>query len=113
MTPTTWSIADDKTPLAANDVLTIYCEGLGMAKGDNNLTPVSGVAYAAALYASDAVTVTIGGRTIAPFYAGMTPYLVGLAQVNVQLPAGLPSGLQTLVLSTKSGASNTAMILVQ
>ena len=47
-------------------------------------------------------------------FAGLTPSLVGLYQVNVQVPAGAPSGSAvSLAIAVNSIASNTVTIAVQ
>lgn len=51
------------------------------------------------------IQVTMGGRPAAVLYAGMT--CAGLFQVNVQVPGGIPSGDQPIVL-TMSGISTPA-----
>ena len=39
------------------------------------------------------MTVTIGGQTVKPQYAGGAPGLVaGLMQINVQIPSGIQTG---------------------
>ena len=37
-------------------------------------------------------TVTIGGVEVEVLFAGLAPDFVGLGQINIQLPAGLPQG---------------------
>lgn len=113
-----YPIADDKTPITAGDYLIIWSVGLGMATGPNAAVPISGtnydpVAINGVLTPNDAVTVTIAGRSVAAYSAALSPQYPSIAQVAVQVPSGLPTGLQPLTISTKSGSSNTAMILIQ
>jgi hypothetical protein len=56
------------------------------------------------------VAVTIGGRSARVGYAGLAPGSAGLYQINAQLPAGLPSGAASLVISV-GGVSSNAVTL--
>ena len=55
-------------------------------------------------------TVTIGGVNAPVGFSGLAPGIVGLYQVNVTLPASVPSGNQPIVLSI-GGQSTAAAIL--
>jgi uncharacterized protein (TIGR03437 family) len=63
--------------------------------------------------------VTIGGvSTPAPTFSGLSPGYVQLYQVNVQVPANAPTGIQPLVLTMTDSAgvsvsSQTVTIAVQ
>jgi len=46
-------------------------------------------------------------------FAGMTPGLVGLYQLNFQIPADAPDGTITVVLSQGTFASNATTLPVQ
>ena len=46
-------------------------------------------------------------------FAGLTPSLVGLYQINLQVPAGLPSGNFELVVSQTGVVSNTTVLPVK
>jgi len=55
------------------------------------------------------VSVTIGGRTLTPIYAGAAPFEVaGMMQVNVQLPADLTPGNAVPVTITVGSATSSA-----
>ena len=58
------------------------------------------------------VTATIGGQKATVLFAGMTPQLVGLGQVNLTVPAGLTAGSYPLVISVGSSASKTVTLSV-
>jgi uncharacterized protein (TIGR03437 family) len=48
------------------------------------------------------VGVTIGGVALGAtdiLYAGVTPSYIGLYQVNLRVPAGVPSGRQPIVIT--------------
>jgi uncharacterized protein (TIGR03437 family) len=83
-------------PARAGDALTVYAIGLGPT------SPVveSGVASPGdpLAYASPVPSVTFGGglsgaaSTVTPLFAGLTPGLVGLFQINVVVPDDAPKG---------------------
>jgi uncharacterized protein (TIGR03437 family) len=77
-------------PLNAGDYVELFLTGTGQTNPpsvDGQLTP-----DAKELVAAN-VTVTIGGRTFTPVYAGGAPGIVaGLTQVDVQIPSGLTAG---------------------
>jgi uncharacterized protein (TIGR03437 family) len=110
-------------PAHAGDYLTIYCNGLGRVVGPNGEPgPADGVAVPTSpLYQTTAkITATIGGASTPVLFAGMTPTLAALYQVNVEVPAGTPTGSQVpLVINAADsatstmGQSNTVMITVQ
>jgi uncharacterized protein (TIGR03437 family) len=54
--------------------------------------------------------VTIAGLPATVTYSGLAPGLVGLYQVTVQAPAGLPTGNQPVQITTGGVVSNTAML---
>jgi uncharacterized protein (TIGR03437 family) len=101
-------------PVAAGQYIAIFANGLGPVVN----TPADGAAApSAAPFATTLMTptVTIGGIP-APViqYSGLAPGLVGLYQVNVQVPAGVTSGSAVpLVISIGGSISNTVTIAVQ
>jgi uncharacterized protein (TIGR03437 family) len=99
-------LADANSPATAGDVLVMYTVGLGavtprVKAGDPSPNPPAN--------AAGVVSVTIGGREAKVSFAGLTPGGVGLYQVNVEVPAGVPPGGQvpvTLTVGGKSGPGN-------
>ena len=59
------------------------------------------------------MTATIGGQPAQVQFAGLAPSYVGLYQVNVQIPSGLPPGTATLVLSAGGVPSNTVTLVLK
>jgi uncharacterized protein (TIGR03437 family) len=57
--------------------------------------------------------VFIGATPVKPVYSGLSPGSVGLYQVNVQVPAGLGPGPQSLLMSVDLAHSNQVGIAVQ
>jgi uncharacterized protein (TIGR03437 family) len=94
-------LANASNPATAGDVLVIYCTGLG------NVSPA---VTAGTAVPSDALrntvgqtTLTIGGVNAAVAFAGLTPGLTGLYQVNVTVPAGVTAGNQVPVVLAVDG----------
>jgi len=90
------------TPVQAGDYLEIYGTGLGPTHPDGtlqktNLTP----------------TVFIGSVPVTPIFSGLTPGLLGLYQVDIQVPVGLAPGVQEVLLSTGTSHSNAVPITVK
>jgi trimeric autotransporter adhesin len=96
-------------PAQAGDLLVIYCAGLGVTNppvGDGVASPSSPPAQTQA-----PVTVSIGGQNANVAFAGLTPTLVGLYQVNVTMPAGVTPGSAVPVLLTVAGQTGPAAII--
>jgi uncharacterized protein (TIGR03437 family) len=107
-----WVIAGNGNSVKAGDVLEIYCTGLGdvtprvIAGSPAPPSPLSQVI--------DPVTLTIGGVKVPVFFAGPTPGLTGLYQVNATIPPGLASSPQApLVLSQGGRVSATITVPLQ
>ena len=90
------------TPVHAGDYIEIYCTGLGPTRTSNglSLTTVTPAVY-------------LGAAAVTPSYSGLAPGFVGLYQVDVQIPAGLPSGTLPLVITSGNTYSNEVKIAVQ
>jgi len=90
-------------PLNAGDYVELYLTGTGQTSPpsvDGQVTP-----NAKELVVAN-VTVTIGGKTVTPSYAGGAPGSVaGLTQVNVQIPSGLAAG--AVPVSVQVGSVST------
>jgi uncharacterized protein (TIGR03437 family) len=87
------------TPVTTGDFISIYCTGLGATRSSDGRTVVTPAVY-------------FGATAASPSYSGLSSF-VGLYQVNVQLPAGLPSGTLPLVIATGRTYSNEVNIAVQ
>jgi uncharacterized protein (TIGR03437 family) len=58
----------------------------------------------------DTPTLTLNGAPVTNIlFAGLAPTLVGLYQVNFQVPANAPNGDLPLVLTQTSGSSSTIL----
>ncbi len=99
-------------PANRGEALSIFCTGLGRL----NNAPATGVASPSSPLATtvDPVSVTIGGVAANVVFSGLTPGLVGLYQINVQIPSNAPTGDAVQVIVTGAGnRSNTVTIAVQ
>lgn len=109
---------DPTHPAKAGDILIVYAIGLGQttpavqtgaaAPGSPNLAKVPDV------------KVCFGGATpfgkadcFVPSFAGLAPTFVGLYQLNVQVPGGLPSGTSSFYFTVGDVPSNVVQIALQ
>ncbi len=99
-------------PVRAGEFITIYCSGLG----DVSNRPATGAASPANPISNtlQPVTVSLGGVQTPASFAGLTPGLVALYQVNVQIPSNVaPGSAVSLSLTIGGTTSNTVTIAVQ
>jgi uncharacterized protein (TIGR03437 family) len=102
------SFVSDSAPAKPGDYLVLYLLGMG-------LTDNSGVATGAAspYPAKVAITLTLDGAPVSNVtYAGLTPSLVGLYQINFQVPASAKDGDLTLAVSQEGTVANTSLLPV-
>ncbi len=91
-------------PARARDAVVIYCSGLGAVDPPvavGAAAPVSPLSHVV-----NPVSVTIGGRAAEWFFAGLTPGLSALYQVNVYVPEGVAAGDAVPVVITVAGQSS-------
>jgi uncharacterized protein (TIGR03437 family) len=93
----------------AGSVLIAYLTGQGAL--DNPVATGEAAGAQPLSRAAGEVRATIGGRSAEVLFAGLTPGLVGLLQVNLRTPAGL-SGEAPLVVTVEGVASNEALVSV-
>ncbi len=91
--------------------ITLYANGLGPV--DN--TPATGQQSSGTVLGrtTSQPVVTIGGQPAQILFSGLTPQTIGLYQINVQVPAGAPTGLQTLSLSIGGVAAKASQIVIR
>ncbi len=99
----------EAAPVPVGAIVTIYGTGFGAT------TPPStaGVPTVGTVLLASPITVTIGGLQLAASnvkFAGMSAGSVGLYQFNLEIPQGVPAGLQPIVItvggvSTQPGAT--------
>ena len=101
-------------PTRSGEIIVIFASGLGP------VSPAQPSGVAAGANGTNIPTmvsdpqVRIGGQPSSVLFAGLAPGFVGLYQVNVQVPQGVPTGdAVELVITTSAGqTSNTATIAV-
>jgi uncharacterized protein (TIGR03437 family) len=97
-------------PAAGGEVIVLYATGLGNVR----TTVSSGAAATGPDNTTGYIGVTIGGLPAAVQYAGLAPYCVGVYQINVVVPANLPSGENSVtVYLNGSPATGRATVAVK
>ena len=95
------------------EILAVFCTGLGPVQGPNGepAPPDGAAALSATLFQTlGTVSATVGGVDAPVLFAGLTPSLVSLYQVNVGVPAGAPSGdAVPVVLTVKDPVSGVVV----
>jgi uncharacterized protein (TIGR03437 family) len=105
------------------EYLQIFCTGLGVVAGSDGATapPPGSLAPLSPLFSTHAtVTVSIGGVAAPVLYAGLTPNVANLYQVNVLVPQAAPAGDDVPIVITVtnpsdgfSAKSNTVTVSLQ
>ena len=105
-----FSLVTEAAPAAPGEFLTMYLVGMGLT----SQTVPSGTASPQA-NVLDKATLTLNGVAVpntSILYAGLTPTVVGLYQIDFQVPASAPNGDLQLVLTQTSGVSNSTVLPV-
>jgi uncharacterized protein (TIGR03437 family) len=105
------TLVTNDAPAKAGEYLVAYLAGLG----DTNATPASGAASPGSPLAQpmDPPVLTINGAPSPLLFAGLTPGLVGLYQMNFQVPAGLSAGNITIAVIQDGQSSNQTLLPYQ
>ncbi len=92
-----YQLITPQNPASPNDVIIVYCNGLGPV----NDPPASGEPspFEPLARTPGIPAVTIGGRSADVTFSGLTPGSVGLYQVNVKVPDNVPAGTHPLIVS--------------
>jgi uncharacterized protein (TIGR03437 family) len=105
-------LADSLNPVPRGAAVVIYCEGLGAVEPAipaGQQTPNAPLRRAVL-----PVQVTIGGQPAEVLFAGLTPGLAGLHQINAVVPAAtLPGSAVPLVVRVAGQSSAVVTIAVQ
>ncbi|MEO8593050.1 MAG: SUMF1/EgtB/PvdO family nonheme iron enzyme [Candidatus Solibacter sp.] len=110
-----WTLVSPASPAHPGEQLVLFLTGLGavvpvipagQAGGDNaKYGPLNQVP-------NGTVTVNVGGKQIAPLFAGLAPGFVGLYQINFGLSADILNGTFGLIVITKSASSQAGVQIV-
>lgn len=95
-------------PAYPNDIIILYTTGLGPL--NRNLSDGYGAPSDPLAYTVDPFDVYAAGQKCKVFFSGLTPGLVGLYQLNIQLPSSLPSGNIDLKIISPYADSNVATL---
>jgi minor extracellular serine protease Vpr len=106
-----YNLITSSNPAKRGDTIIIYANGLGPVSNQ----PASGDPSPSQSLATTNVlpTVTIGGVSAHVVFSGLTPGFVGLYQINAEVPAGVASGSQPLVVKMNGIPSTTVNLAVQ
>lgn len=110
-----YTLVSTTSPVKAGEFIVLYLGGLGQV---DNPVPTGGAALANPLSRPIVTPVlTLNGNAIPVAFAGLSPSVVGLAQINFQVPVGTAAGDLTLVVRQGLGgsvsSSNTTIIPVR
>lgn len=105
-----YSLVTASSPAAPGEVLIMYLVGLGAT----NPSVASGAATPPSPlhYATITPVVTVGSEPSTVSFAGLSPYFVGLYQVNFQVPTGASSGELVVTVSQNGVAANPTLLPV-
>jgi uncharacterized protein (TIGR03437 family) len=105
------TLVSTSSPAVPGENLVIYLTGLGATTVNvpsGSPSPSSPLAYV-----TNTPALTLNGNSIPLLFAGLTPGLVGLYQINFQVPAMLAAGNYTLAISQNGTVSNSTLLPVQ
>jgi uncharacterized protein (TIGR03437 family) len=103
-----FQLADTAHPAAAGETVLIYCTGLGTVSSQPaDGAPGNGESTLAT------PSVTIGGTDANVSFSGLAPGFVGLYQINADVPSGLTTGNQPVIITIGNVSSSIALLPVQ
>jgi uncharacterized protein (TIGR03437 family) len=104
------SWVSSNSPAKAGEILIVWATGIG--KLSQLATTGAASPGSPPAQAVDLPTVTVGGAAAVVQFAGLAPGLVGLVQINIQLPSTLPAGASLpLVVTFPGGAASQPVSL--
>jgi adhesin/invasin len=100
---------------ARGSVVTLFITGAGAISPpvQTGGAPPAGTPTSQLPQPSQSVRVTVGGVTAPVQFIGITPGLVGVMQINYQIPTGIATGNRPVVVSIGGVASASATLTVQ
>lgn len=98
----------------AGQTVTMFITGEGQVTPSlpDGTTPASGTPYTSFPKPRLPVTVTVGGTPATVAFIGIPSGLVGVTQINFTVPAGTPSGDQSVVVTVGTASSPAAKITI-
>ena len=106
------TLVNSSSPATRGEIISVYLGGLGAVNPtvtDGQATPTN------TFYKmTGPVNVYVGGQPVTNIqFAGLTPTLAGLYQLNIQIPAAIGSGAQSLAVETNECFTDMVTIWVQ
>jgi uncharacterized protein (TIGR03437 family) len=106
-----FSTVTPSSPVRPGEVIRLYLVGMGAT--DQNVASGAASPSTPLARANVQPTVTVGGKPVEVSFAGLSPGLVGLYQIDLTLPSDLPSGDAAVTVTQGDIVSNTVTIPVQ
>jgi len=108
----TATVADSSDPAARGDY--VECFGSGFGPISNSVPDGEPASATQLAFTKYPVSATVGGQPATVTFSGAAPGLVGIYQINIQIPAGAPVGNAVQVVLTEQGVdSNPVTIAIQ
>jgi len=104
------SLVSPSSPAQVGETIAVYVSGMGAVNptiADGTPGPTSPLSMTANTF-----TVLIGGINAPVSYAGLAPQLIGLYQINVQVPSGLTNGDNYLDIAGPDYYSSQALVTI-
>ncbi len=105
-----FSLVTATSPAKQGEFIVLYLVGMGptdVSVASGAASPTSPLARPTSI-----PTLSLGGKPVPILFAGLTPSLVGLYQINIQIPTVATGGNLLLTVSQNGVASNTAILPV-
>jgi len=105
-----YSLNTSSNPAHAGSFIIAYLTGSGPVNptvADGAATPSTGL-----YQVTSTVSVTIGGQPATVLFAGLTPGLIALLQLDITVPSGLPAGSYPMVVTIGGQVSNSATVSI-
>ncbi len=110
----TGAVLTKTNPAKKNEYVALYCNGLGPV--DQNIPTGEAAPSSPLANTTTRPVVKINGKPVPDAnitFSGLAPGFAGLYQVNVQIPADAPSGLDKITISIGGATSPEASIQIQ
>jgi uncharacterized protein (TIGR03437 family) len=105
-----YSLVTTDSPAKPGETILIYLSGLGAT--DTPVTSGAASPFSPLAHALTAPSVLLNGQSAPVAFYGLSPGMVGLYQINFQVPLETASGDLPLVVNQSGAASNTAVLPV-
>jgi uncharacterized protein (TIGR03437 family) len=107
-----YSLNTSSNPAHSGSFIIAYLTGSGAVNppvADGAATPVTGLVQ---IPSSTPVSVTIGGQSATVIFAGLTPGLIALLQLDITVPSGLAAGNYPMIVTIGGQVSNSATVSI-